>query len=247
MMLIKRLRVLNVPVDVIDMKGAVKYIDNLIQDNKKRGYILAVNPEKVIILQKDLSLKQMFENATLLIPDGIGVILALRLLYRIKISRVPGADLMENICKESAKKEYKIFIYGAEEKVNRIAAEKLQRKYPGLKIVGRSNGYIPESQTNSLIKKINDSKADILFVALGSPKQEKWIQKYLPKINVKICQGIGGTLDTIAGTKKRAPKFFQKIGLEWFYRLIKEPRRIYRQVSLVVFIFKVIKEKIFKR
>ena len=240
----KRVRVLDIPVDAIDMNTAIKYVDNLIKNNKKRCYILAVNPEKIIALQKDPSLKYMFEDATLLIPDGIGVVLALRLLHGIRISRVPGADLMENICRESAKKGYKIFIYGAKEEVNKVATESIKKKYKGLQIVGRCNGYIPENRMSELIKKINNSGADILFIALGSPKQEKWIQRYLSELDVKICQGIGGTLDTIAGTTKRAPKSFQRMGLEWFYRLIREPKRIRRQIVLPVFASKVIKEKI---
>jgi N-acetylglucosaminyldiphosphoundecaprenol N-acetyl-beta-D-mannosaminyltransferase len=241
---IERKRILGIPVDIVDMSQALTYIDHIIQSNEKDNYILAINAEKIIALQKDPFLKQMAENASLLVPDGIGAVLAVKLLYGIKISRVPGADLMQNICKEAARRGYRIFIYGAKEDVNKDAVERLKRTYPGLNIVGRCSGYISEEKMNELVNQINESGADILFVALGSPKQEKWMQDYLPRLNIKVCQGIGGTLDTIVGRVKRAPESFQKLGLEWLYRLLKEPRRIRRQLVLPVFVLKVFKEKI---
>lgn len=231
------------PVDIVDMTGALKYIDDLIQSNRNGNYIFAINAEKVMALQNDPFLRNMAENASLLVPDGIGAVLAIKLLHGIKISRVPGADLMQNICKEAAKKGYRIFIYGAKDDVNKDAVERLKKTYPGLNIVGRCSGYITEERMNELINQINESGADILFVALGSPKQERWIQDYLPKLNIKVCQGIGGTLDTIVGHVKRAPESFQKLGLEWLYRLLKEPRRIRRQLVIPVFVFNILKEK----
>ena len=240
---IERVRVLNTPVDVIDMTGALEFIDRLIQSNSTGNYILAVNPEKVNVLHKDVFLKGMFENAALLLPDGIGVVMAVRLLFGRKIGRVPGADLMLNLCSVASRRSYRIFVYGSKEETNERAVEKLKEKYQGLKIVGRCNGYISEDKMDELVNEINNSGAEILFIALGSPKQEKWMQLYLPKLNVKVCQSIGGTLDTIAGNVKRAPVLFQRLGLEWFYRLVKEPKRIRRQIVLPVFALKVLREK----
>lgn len=241
---IKRVRILDVPVDNIDMTFCLKYISALIKKNTTGNYILAINPEKIIVLQKEYHLKQVFENAALLIPDGIGVVLAMRWLFSFPVKRIPGADLMQNICKIAAKKGHKIFIYGSKEQVNKKAVEKLNTLHPKINIVGRCNGYIREEKMDKLINKINSSEADILFVGLGSPKQEKWIQEYLPRLNVKVCQGIGGTLDTITGDTKRAPWYFQKAGVEWFYRLIKDPKRFRRQAILPVFAFRVMKEKL---
>lgn len=239
-----RLQIIGIPIDIFDMSYALEYIDHLIQNGKKGNYILAVNPEKIITLHKIPSLKNLFENSSLLVPDGIGIVLAIRWLYGLKISRVPGIDLMQNICKDAARKGYKIFIFGAKEEVNKIVVKRLNFKYPGIQIVGRCNGFIGEDRMNDLINKINKSKADILFVALGSPKQERWIQKYLPKLNIEICQGVGGALNTIAGKPKRAPDFIQRIGLEWLYRMVVEPKRIRRQIVLPVFVLKVLKEKL---
>ncbi|NWF75470.1 MAG: WecB/TagA/CpsF family glycosyltransferase [Nitrospirae bacterium] len=240
---IERKNILGVPVDLIDMEGAIRHINDLIAGNSRNNYIFAINAEKVMALQKDSFLRQMAENASLLIPDGIGAVLALKLLYGKRAKRVPGVDLMHNICREAAEKGYKIFIYGAKEEINKKSVEKLHELYDGIKIVGRSHGYVTSDKMDYLLRQINESGADILFIALGSPKQEKWIQEYLPKLNVKVCQGIGGTLDTIVGIVKRAPESFQRLGLEWFYRLLKEPKRIRRQLVLPLFILKVLREK----
>ena len=241
---IKRVRILGIPVDNVDMRSALDFIDTIIRYDKQRQYILAVNPEKVRTLKRENSLREMFENAALLLPDGIGVVLAMRWLHGLSAKRVPGSELMPNICKRSAEKGYKIFIYGSTESVNKSAAEKLNQEYSGIQIVGRCHGYIGDEGMNKLVQEINRSKANVLFVALGSPNQEMWIQKYLPDLSVNICQGIGGTLDAITGNVKRAPKLFLKTGLEWLYRLIADPRRIRRQIALPVFAMQVALEKL---
>jgi N-acetylglucosaminyldiphosphoundecaprenol N-acetyl-beta-D-mannosaminyltransferase len=241
---IKRIRILGIPVDTVSMATACELVHEMIAANKKKNCILAVNPEKILALQKNASLRHLFEGAALLLPDGIGVVIASRLLYGEKIPRLPGADLMQRLCAEAADKKYKIFIYGSAEGVNKKAVENISGSYPGINIVGRAHGFQKEEAIDNLIHEINESGADILFIALGSPRQEEWLIQNLPRLHVGICQGIGGTLDTIAGTTKRAPVLFRKAGLEWLYRLVKEPKRIYRQSALPVFAFKVLKEKI---
>jgi N-acetylglucosaminyldiphosphoundecaprenol N-acetyl-beta-D-mannosaminyltransferase len=240
----ERVRVLGVPVDIVDRWGAVELIEKSIRKGNSRNYILAVNAEKINSLQYDPILRDVFDNAALLLPDGIGTVLAVNFLYGLRIQRVPSADLMQHICRQAAKKGYRVFIYGAKEEVNKRAVEKLSHTYPEINIVGRSHGYISEEKMNDLVSKINDSQADILFVSLGSPKQERWIQKYLPSLDVKICQGIGGTLDVISGNTKRAPSRLQKLGLEFVYRLIHEPKRFRRYIVFPGIALKVIKEKL---
>ncbi|MDD5711502.1 MAG: WecB/TagA/CpsF family glycosyltransferase [Smithellaceae bacterium] len=240
----RRIRILDIPLDPIDMPAALEFVNDAIAQHKIAQYILAVNPEKVMALRQDASLRALFEKASLLIPDGIGVVMATRVLYGLPIRRVAGADLMQNICSLSAKKGYRIYIYGAAEDVNRGAVDVLQQRYPGINIVGRCNGYVKEEQMGDLIADINSSRTNVLFVALGSPKQEQWIDKWQEALEVNVCQGIGGTLDTIVGKVKRAPILFQRLGLEWFYRLLKEPARAGRQVALPVFLFLVLCSKI---
>ncbi|MFO7972440.1 MAG: WecB/TagA/CpsF family glycosyltransferase [Desulfobacterales bacterium] len=201
---------------------------------------MAVNPEKVMAARKMPFLEKMFEHAALLIPDGIGIVIGMRWIHGAKAERLAGADLMQRLCEESADKGHKIFIYGSRESVNKKAVKILEKRYSGINIVGRSNGYVSQAQMTGLVEKINQSGADILFVALGSPRQEEWIDRHLAKLNVKVCQGIGGTLDTIAGEVKRAPVLFQKMNLEWFYRLVVDPKRIQRQYLLPVFMMKMI-------
>lgn len=240
---IKRVRILGIPVDHVDMRSALDFVDKAIRDDKRRQYVFAVNPEKVCVLKRDNTLRKLFEDAALLLPDGIGVVLAMRWLHGLSARRVPGSELMPNICKLSAEKGYRVFVYGSKEHVNKGAVEKLNQLYPGIHIVGRCNGYIGNDRMTELVQEINRSWANILFIALGSPKQEMWIQEYLPALNVNVCQGIGGTLDTITGDMKRAPELFLKTGLEWLYRLITDPRRIRRQITLPVFAMQVALEK----
>ena len=238
-----RFWVLGAPIDAVNMDSALRFVDCHIAEGTKAGVVLAMNPEKVYSLRRDPLLNRFFSEATLLLPDGIGMVLALRFLNGKKIGRVPGADLMQSLCARSPVTGHRIFIFGASEEVNRGAVEELERRHPGIRIVGRANGYLPKEKMGELVKRINASGADILFVALGSPRQEMWVQEYLPYLNIKIVQGIGGTLDTITGRVKRAPKLFQDIGLEWFYRLLSQPTRIIRQKSLPRFAWEVIRAK----
>jgi len=182
-------------------------------------------------------LAAVFERAALLIPDGIGVVKALRFLSGVKIGRVAGADLMQNICAEAPRRGYRIFIYGACRETNDGACRILRERCPGIKIVGNADGFVKEPDMPHLIEAINRSEADILFVALGSPRQEMWISSHAAELkSVKLCMGIGGTLDTITGNVKRAPAAFRRCGAEWLYRLLKQPSRIGRQVNLLRFI-----------
>jgi len=242
--LTERLHILDVWVDPVNMAGALERVDEFVTKGKKPHAIFAVNPEKTFSVTKDSDLYESFREAELLIPDGIGVVLAARLLHGAKLSRVPGVELMDNICSLAARKGYKVFFYGAKEEISRTSIEKLQVRYPELQIAGRANGYVKEEEMPALIKQINESQADILFLALGSPRQEKWFTTHKGSLaSVKVCQGIGGTLDTIAGTVKRAPKLWCDANAEWLYRLLSEPKRIKRQKVLPVFAYQVLLAK----
>jgi len=238
-----REHILGVPVDVVTMATALDFVKKYVAEpSNPVGFVLAVNPEKVLTLREDPRLLAFFEKASLLIPDGIGVVKALR-LHGHRAERVPGADLMQQICSQSAENDLRLFLYGASEEVNAGAVEILKKRYPGIRIVGRQNGFIREEQMPELIQKINDSQAQILFIAMGSPKQEAWMEKYADKLTtVKLCQGIGGTLDTITGRVKRAPLIWQKLDLEWFFRFLHQPSRIKRQLRLLKFIYLALKE-----
>lgn len=241
---IERVRVLGVPVDTVDMQGALDFIDARVAREDEAGYVVAVNPEKAFAIRRDQELRDFVEEASLLIPDGIGVVLAARFLHDAQIGRVPGADLMQEICRNSAEKGHRLFLYGASEEVNRGATAELRRRFPGILIVGRSHGFVSTEGMRGLVDRINGSCADILFVALGSPRQEAWMKKHGPMLNVKLCMGIGGTLDTIVGKVRRAPKLMQRMGLEWAFRLGCQPSRIVRQGILPAFALRVLAEKL---
>lgn len=231
-----RLKILNIWVDPVDRKKAIQRVKTFLERGTRPHAVMAANPEKNFSVPKNPVLYDTFKHADLLLPDGMGVVLAARILYGINLERVPGSEFIFEICDIAAKGSYKVFIYGAKEEVNNKAVDELRNRYPNLNIVDRANGYVKESEMPGLINRINASKAEILFLALGSPKQEKWFATHKNRLrHVKVVQGVGGTLDTIAGTVKRAPEVWCKFQLEWLYRLIKEPKRIKRQKVLPIF------------
>lgn len=232
--------ILGVDVSPLSYEDLKKSIEKDIENNKK-SFIVAINPEKILKARKDEKLKELLNNATYEIPDGIGVIYASKLRKGNIKTRITGIDSMEMLCKLSEEKKYKIFMYGAKEETIKKAKENLEIKFPNIQIVGTINGY--EKDNDKIISSINKSKADIVFVALGSPKQEYWITENMDKVSAKIFQGVGGSFDVFSGNIKRAPKWMQKIGLEWLYRLIKEPKRIFRQIKLVKFLWLALIEK----
>jgi N-acetylglucosaminyldiphosphoundecaprenol N-acetyl-beta-D-mannosaminyltransferase len=240
-----RLRILTIWVDPVTRAEAIRRVSDILRYGERPHSIFASNPEKSFSVPKDPDLYRVFEQADLLLPDGIGIVWAARLLFGAQLERVPGSEFIEDICRLAAAAGYKIFVYGAAEEVNRNSVEILQERYPGLVVAGRANGYISPEDTPDLIKRINDSQAEILFLALGSPKQEKWYAIYRDSLeHVRIVQGIGGTLDTIGGTVKRAPEVWRRYSAEWLYRLLTEPKRIRRQKVLPLFMLKVLGAKI---
>lgn len=238
----QRIKVLDAPVDCINMQGALKAVEDMVNGHQSNT-IIAINPEKVIKSQTDANLLNWLNKAKLVIPDGIGVVIAAKLIHGARMERVPGSELMPAICQDAVHKGYKLFLYGASPATVEKAVEKLNLSYPGINIVGYHDGYLTEENMSVLLDKINSSGANVLFVALGSPKQELWMDKYLRQLpNIRVCQGVGGTFDVIAGTVKRAPKFFINIHCEWLYRLLSQPKRLLRQTALPIFAFKVLGE-----
>ncbi|MDX8361137.1 WecB/TagA/CpsF family glycosyltransferase [Cytobacillus sp. IB215316] len=211
---------------------------NNIKENKK-SFLVAINPEKVMKAQNDATLRKLLNSATYQIPDGIGVVLASK-MRRGKIkSRVTGIDTMLKLCEAAANNKKRVFLYGAKPGVADQAKARLEEKYPGIQIVGSLHGYEKDEQV--VFDTINHAKPDIIFVALGSPSQENWIIKHMDKLHPTVYQGVGGSYDVISGNLKRAPESFQRLGLEWLYRLIKEPWRFKRQLILPKFLIKAMK------
>ncbi|MDE8671288.1 WecB/TagA/CpsF family glycosyltransferase [Priestia aryabhattai] len=208
-------------------------------DKGRKSFIVAINPEKIMKAQEDQELKSLLNQATYQIPDGIGVILASKLKKGRIRERVTGIDMMLKLCKEATNNGKRIFLYGAKPGISDEAKAKLEEMFPGILIVGTLNGY--EKNEEVIERTINDSGAEIVFVALGSPAQENWIIGHKEKLNPSVYQGVGGSFDVISGRLNRAPAVFQKFGLEWLYRLLKEPWRWKRQLELPRFLLRVLR------
>lgn len=205
----------------------------------KKALIVAINPEKVLTAQRDPKLIKVLNAAKYQIADGVGIILASRLKRGQIRERITGIDTFLHLCEMAADHGKTVFLYGAKPGIVDRTKEELEKQFPSLQIVGTMHGY---EQDQQLIKeKINQASPDILFVALGSPSQEYWIVENMEELEVKVFQGVGGSFDVISGQVKRAPAFFQKIGCEWFFRLLAEPSRIGRQMKLPMFLWKVLR------
>lgn len=240
----ERLPLLAIWIDPLTRQEAVQRVRDFLTHGHRPHAVFAANPEKNFSVPRDPELYRVFAQADLLLPDGIGLVLAAWLLYGRRLERIPGAEFMEDICQLAAREGFRVFFYGGREEVNRQAVAILQQRFPGLKVAGRAHGYLAPDAMPDLIAQINESRADILFLALGSPKQEKWYAAHRDALKrVRVVQGIGGTLDTIAGTVARAPAKWRQLHLEWLYRLLREPRRLSRQKVLPLFVLQVLEAK----
>ena len=194
------------------------------------------NAEFMMDAQKDELFMRILNEADLVVPDGTGVVLAARLLGYGKISRTPGFDLAKKLVATPANYPFAFYFLGCKPGIAEKAAHNMMYEYPGAKIVGWHDGYFNEADEPTLIEDINKSGANILYVALGAPKAEKWIYKNRGNLQVTVCMGVGGTIDTFAGETKLAPPFFRAHGLEWLYRLAREPWRAKRMLKLPKYI-----------
>lgn len=227
-----RMKFLNTSIDNITMDEAMNKINELI--NKKRKiYVVTPNVDHIVRLEKDNEFRLVYDNADLVLTDGMPLIWISKLLRNPIKEKVSGADLLPKVCELSSKKGYKIFFLGAAPGIAEKAAQNLRNKFNGLNICGC---YSPEFgfendevEVENIIKMINKEEPDILALGLGTPKQEKFIYKYKDKINVGITLNIGAAIDFQAGHIKRAPRWMQNCGLEWFYRLSKEPKRMFKR------------------
>ncbi|MBA2175314.1 WecB/TagA/CpsF family glycosyltransferase [Halobacillus locisalis] len=231
---------LGVDVAPLTYKQVIKEITQRIDQNEQ-STVIAVNPEKIMKSQSDETLRGLINGSTFQIPDGVGVLLASKLKGGQIHSRVTGVEMMGYLLHLAEQKSLRVFFYGAKEEVVTKAIENIQHDYPNIIVAGYENGY--EQDNNKIITHIQESEADMLFVALGSPKQELWIRDHKDQLPVKVFQGVGGSFDVYAGNVERAPEFFRNNGLEWLYRLIKEPKRFKRQLALPKFLFTILKSK----
>ncbi len=229
-------RFLGIPVDPVDNEGALAAARLAVAGERPPLLVIAINPEKVMKAQRDAELRAFIERAGLRIADGVGIVLASRLRGGRVRSRVTGVDLMLLLIAEAAKRNWRIFLLGARPEVNEAAAVELLRRFPSLVIAGRRDGYFSPEDAGKVAAEIAKAHPDLLFVALGSPAQERFLLQWGERTGTKVRMGVGGSLDVLAGRVPRAPAAMRRAGLEWLYRLYREPRRLRRMLVLPVFL-----------
>lgn len=238
----KRIAVLDVLIDVVTMGEAVRTVEEFI-NQKKSHLVVTPNAEIIMMAQQDQQLAQIINHADLVIPDGAGVVWAARYQGDFMPERVAGCDLVQNLLDRAATQNYRIYMLGGAPGVAEKAKQVAEKRYPGVQIVGVRHGFFTKDDETEIIANIKSSRPDILLVALGVPRQEKWLAKHMEKIQVPVAIGVGGTLDVMAGIVKRAPVWMQNYKLEWLYRLVSDPKRAMRMVALPRFVVQVITGK----
>lgn len=242
----EQIHVLDVPFDVVTLQQATERVKYFLNEEGQH-IVCTPNPEIVMETQKDEILMNILKAADLVVPDGIGVVWASRYSKKKLTERVAGYDLVQNIFEKIQNTEHSVYFFGGAPGVSLAAAKKMKQKYPDLKIVGGHNGYFDEKEEKQILHDIKKLSPSILLVGLGAPKQEKWIYDNIRLTNVKVAIGVGGSFDVMSGKTKRAPAIFCKLGLEWLYRLLKQPARIMRMMRLPKFVLAVLKKQIYKK
>jgi N-acetylglucosaminyldiphosphoundecaprenol N-acetyl-beta-D-mannosaminyltransferase len=238
----KRIKILNMKFENITREELLASLEGDVTNNKKT-FLVTANPEIVMHANNDPNYLSVVNKANYVIPDGIGVIIASKIIKEPLPERIPGFEVMGELLKMGNEKRWSAYFLGAKKEVIEKAVQNIKETYPKLKIAGWHDGYFDRNSTH-ITNEITLKIPDLIFVALGFPKQEMWIAENLDKFNKGLFMGVGGSFDVLAGEVKRAPELWQKMNLEWFYRLIKQPSRWRRMLVLPQFILKVMSGKI---
>jgi N-acetylglucosaminyldiphosphoundecaprenol N-acetyl-beta-D-mannosaminyltransferase len=223
--------VLGCAIDRLDMAGTLERCRTSIKERRYTQHV-SINAAKLVALRKQPELREVIERCQLVSVDGQSVVWASRLLGDPLPERVAGIDLMNELIAMAEEHGYRIFILGASADVLRTAVERLRERHPKLVIAGFRDGYFADGESPKIAAEIRATRSDILFVAMSSPRKEQWLGEYGLTLDVPLVMGVGGAIDVVAGLKKRAPRGWQWIGMEWLYRLLQEPRRLARRYIL---------------
>ena len=238
-----RINIMGVGFDSLTLSEAADRAEVLIAE-RRAAYVVTPNPEIVMACWDNPDAMEAVEHADLVLPDGVGIVYGAKILGTPLKGKLPGIDFATELMRRLGKRGGRVYLLGAKPGVADMAAERMTAMFPGIVICGTHDGYFKEDAP--VIEEINALQPDLLLVCLGAPKQELWMRRNGPSLKVGLMAGLGGSLDVFAGTAKRAPVFFQKLGLEWFYRLIKEPWRFKRMMKLPKFLFACIGKKLRK-
>lgn len=214
-----------------------------LMERKDAAYIVTPNPEIVMLCRQDPNLLSAVNHASIVLPDGIGIVKGARILGTPLKEKIPGIEFAEALFNLMAKRRMSVFLLGAKPQIAEEAARRLKERFKGLNVVGTNDGYFTDDAP--VIEKINDASPDLLLVCLGAPKQELWMQKNAPLLEVGLMAGLGGSMDVFACVAERAPESWRKLNLEWLYRLKEDPSRAGRMMNLPKFGFAVIGKRLF--
>jgi len=217
-----------VPLDAMTEAQVLDLIGRVIRE-RARLLIGVVNAAKMVNMRRDADLDDVVRTADIILADGMAVVWAARLLRRRLPERVAGIDLMMRMLKYGQSRGYRVYCLGAKQEVLDTVVNIIHREYPGVVVAGSRNGYFEDDDEEQIAKSISDAKPDMLFVAMTSPKKEKFLAHWRDTLNVPVCHGVGGAFDVMAGKVRRAPAIWQKLGMEWAYRVMQEPRRMWRR------------------
>jgi N-acetylglucosaminyldiphosphoundecaprenol N-acetyl-beta-D-mannosaminyltransferase len=237
----EKINILGVAVSAVNLNIALNNIEDWIEQ-RQPNYVCVRDVHGVVESQRDERLRQIHNNAGMVTPDGMPLVWISKLKGHLQVDRVYGPDLMLALCRRSLEKGYRHFFYGGAEGVPERLAQRLQQRFPGLRVVGTySPPFRPltEVEDEAIVRTINASQADIVWVGLSTPKQEKWMAEHVGRLNASVLLGVGAAFDFHAGLKRQAPRWIQRSGFEWLFRLLTEPRRLWRRylVNNPTFIF----------
>ncbi|MFA5528749.1 MAG: WecB/TagA/CpsF family glycosyltransferase [Peptostreptococcales bacterium] len=235
----EKLNILGTNIHKVTLEDAINFLEKKLNGDQC-SIIITPNSEIVMNAVKDKDLMAIINDADLVIPDGIGLVYASKIMGTPLIERVTGIDFLSAALQYMDGQEKSLFLLGGKPGIAEKASQKMKEEYPGLHIAGVHHGYFKEDEEQGIIDIINDSNADLVCFALGSPKQEKMMSQYKEVLKAKVCIGVGGSLDIWAGELKRAPEFFCNHGLEWLYRFVQQPSRYKRMAKLPLFMMHVI-------
>lgn len=234
--------IFGIRVSKVDMAATVSYLTEVVMKRQPHQVITA-NPIMVMTALNDPAYMTIMKSAELVVPDGTGVVWAANYCSQPVAERVAGFDLLHELMKVGEKYNWRVYLLGSTPEVVQETARRLQQQYPGIIIAGYRDGFFGSDEDEAVISAIHETSPDLLFVARGADSQEPWIAKHKERLNIPVMMGVGGSFDVISGKSRRAPKAFQKLRLEWFYRLLKEPTRYKRMLALPEFALKVMREK----
>ena len=224
----RRIEMMGCKIDNLSMEETLQTVESFIISGKPHQHVV-VNVDKLVKAQADPELRQIINDCALINADGMPIVWASRLLGTPLKERVAGVDLCDALLQRAAEKGWRVFLLGAREEVVAKVRQTYGERYPRLVFAGHRNGYWQPEQEQLVVEEITAARADLLFVAIGSPKKEQFLGAYQAKMRIPFAMGVGGSFDVFAGRVKRAPVWMQKTGLEWFFRFLQEPKRMFRR------------------